>query len=161
MGVSMIFKTFASVAIAAAIGFSATADTAPTADNGEVLAWTVAAYSSCDSRSELQSEIRGEAAKLDASVVEIVSALRILAEADSVCGLKSVYAKEMLSLAETDMASFEARLLQAQPVSAPVFELEDPKGSGTPNSIILSESAEIPPLSSTFPPSSDYKQQGQ
>ncbi|GAB5455373.1 MAG: hypothetical protein Hens2KO_16020 [Henriciella sp.] len=158
MGVSMIFKTFASLAIASAIGVSAAADTAQTADQGEVLAWTVAAYSSCESRSELQTEIREEASKLDASTIEIVAALRILAEASSVCGLKSLYAQEMLSLAETDMASFEARLLQAQPVNSPVFELETPKGPAAPNSIILTESAEVPPLSSTFPPSSDYKQ---
>ena len=154
----MIYKTFAALAIASAIGVSAAADTTQTADHSEVLAWTGAAHSSCESRSELQTEIREEASKFDASTVEIISALRILAETDSVCGLKSRYAQEMLALAETDIASFEARLLQDQPVNAPVFELEMPKGPAAPNSIILTESAEVPPLSSTFPPSSDYKQ---
>lgn len=159
-GVLMIGKILASTAIGAMVSFSAAADTADSSHAlGEGLAWSVAAYASCETPQEMQADFKAEATKMQSSMDEVLAALRILAAADNVCGQANTFAADMLALAETDMATLEARIGAKQlAVASPVFEIEAPEGAGAPNSIILTASADLPPLSSTNAPTSDYQE---
>lgn len=156
-----MFVKFAMTAAAVAV-FSFTASANPTDSSdatGEALAWTVAAYASCETPQLLRSDFKEEATKLKSSMDDVVAALEILAEADNVCGNLNLFAVDMLALAEADMATLEARLGAQSDAPTPVlFQIEEPEGAGAQNSIILSNSADLPPLSgSSNPPSSDYQ----
>ncbi|MEM9053924.1 MAG: hypothetical protein AAGB16_01250 [Pseudomonadota bacterium] len=129
---------------------------------GEALAWTVAAYASCETTEALQEDFRTEVGKLEADTVDILAALRILAETNNVCDLLDTYADDMLALAETDMATLEARLGVFEDPEAPEFEIAEPKGKGhtdheARNSMILSAANQPPPQSSSPATSSDYQ----
>lgn len=156
----MFGKIVMTAAAATAISFTAAANPADSSDApGEALAWTVAAYASCETPQLLQSDFKEEATKLDSSMGDVVAALEILEDADNVCGNLNLFAADMLALAETDMATLEARLGAESAEPTPVvFQIEEPEGAGAQNSIILTNSADLPPLSgSSNPPSSDYQ----
>lgn len=152
----MFSKLLAPAALAIAMTLPAAADR--TDGTGEVLAWTVAAYASCETVDGLQLDYREEVARIEANIVHVIDSLKILSEADNICGNLNTYANDMLALAETDMAAVEARLITFNNPKKPVFELEDPKGSqGHEENFILTESEELPPQSGPMPPSSDYQ----
>lgn len=146
---------------AACLGLSASADNADgAASTGEALAWTVAAYASCDSHSAIQEDFREEVQKLKSSTYDILHALRILAEADNVCGLKNTYAQEMLQLAETNLELVEARLGYSEDPEGPVFAIEEPEGpgqTGKGNSVLVAQASGPPPPPASDPTSSDYR----
>jgi len=157
----MIGKLLSCVAAGVLMSVSASADSTTKSElGGEALAWTVAAYASCESPSLLQADFKAETTKMQASMVDVLAALEILSEADNVCGQMNTFAVNMLALAESDMATLEARLGAERPAATPVsFDVEEPEGAGAQNSIILSSSADLPPLSgSSNPPSSDYQE---
>lgn len=159
-GDTMISKILAVTAIGAVASLSAAADKATDSYAlGEGLAWSVAAYASCESPQAMQADFKEEATKMQSSTDEILAALRILADADNVCGQANTFAVDMLALAETDMPTLEARIGATKlAASGPVFEVEEPEGAGAPNSIILTASSDLPPLSSTNAPTSDYQE---
>ena len=157
----MFGKIAINAAAAAAFSLTAAANPSDSSDaTGEALAWTVAAYASCETPQSLQLDFKEEATKLDSTMGDVVAALEILAIADNVCGNLNLFAVDMLALAETDMDTLEARLGAERAAPAPVvFQVEEPKGAGAQNSIILSSSADLPPLSgSSSSPSSDYQE---
>ena len=157
----MIGKLIASLTVGGLMSLSAAADTSHSKLDGEALAWTVAAYANCDSVDRLQADFKAESTKMQASMTDVVSALKLLSTADNVCGQMNIFAADMLALAETDMATLEARLGAAKPAATPVrFEAEEPEGPSAPNSIILANSSDLPPLSGSpsDPPSSDYQE---
>lgn len=152
----MFSKFLVPAALAVAMTLPAAADTAD--ETGEILAWTVAAYASCETVDALQFDYREEVARIEADILDVLASLRILAEADNICGNLNSYANDMLGLAETDMAAVEARLIKFQDPDAPEFEIEEPKGSQNhEENFILTESEELPPQSGPMPPSSDYQ----
>ena len=158
----MSVKFLATSLIAATMTLSAAADRAERTDRtGEALAWTVAAYASCDSREALQADFRDEVAKLKSDMVEILAALYILADADNVCGLMNTYANEMLILAETDIAIVDARLGYSEQPAAPAFEVAEPEGPGDTSkdaSLILALGSNPPPPTDPDPDPSDYQE---
>ena len=155
----MFSRMLAPVALAAAFAFGASAEKVDGFEQtGEALAWTVAAYASCETPETLQTDFRSEVAKLDSDTTEILAALRILADAENVCGQLSTFASEMLIIAETDVPAVEARLGVSKTPATPVFEVEQPEGAATKNSVIISSAPDLPPLSSNDPQSSDYQQ---
>jgi len=155
----MITKSIAILGIAAMMSHSALADTvSKSTAEGEALAWTVAAYASCESTDQLQSDFRNEIARLDSDIVDVLAAMNILRDSDSVCGLLQTYSADMLSLAVTDMDALQAKLLISDTPNAPVFEAEEPKGAGSETSIILTTAGDLPPESSSSGQSSDYSQ---
>lgn len=152
----MYSKFLVPAALAAAMTLPAAAD--KTDETGEVLAWTVAAYASCETVDALQFDYREEVARIEADILHVLESLRILSEAENVCGNLNTYANDMLALAETDMAAVEARLIKFEDPKAPEFEIEEPKGSqNLEDNFILTESEELPPQSGPMPPSSDYQ----
>lgn len=152
----MFSKLLVPAALAAALTLPAAADR--TDGTGEVLAWTVAAYASCETVDTLQLDYREEVARIEADILHVLDSLKILSEADNICGNLNAYANDMLALAETDMAAVEARLIASKNPEGPVFEIEEPKGSqGQEENFILTESDELPPQSGPMPPSSDYQ----
>lgn len=157
----MIGNLIASLAVGGLLSVSAAADTAQSKLDGEALAWTVAAYANCDSEELLQADFKAESTKMQASMIDVVHALKILADADNVCGQMNGFAVNMLALAETDMPTLEARLGASQTAATPVsFETEKPEGPSAQNSIILSNASDLPPItgSTSNPPSSDYQE---
>ena len=156
----MISKILAVTAIGAMGSFSAAADATDRSHAlGEGLAWSVAAHASCETPQAMQADFKAETTRMQSSMDEVLAALRILAEADNVCGQATTFATDMLALAETDMATLEARIGAKKLAAAnPVFEVEQPKGAVAANSIILTASADLPPLSSTSAPTSDYQE---
>jgi len=155
----MITKSIAILGIAAIMSHSALADavTNSTAE-GEALAWTVAAYSSCESTDQLQSDFRDEIARMDSDIVDVLAAMQILRETENTCGLLQSYSSDMLLLSATDMDAFQAKLFISDTPNAPEFEFEEPKGAGFQTSIILSKAGELPPESSSSSQSSDYSE---
>lgn len=165
----MLSKLLIPIAVGAALSLPAVADSVSRKDQtGEALAWTVAAYASCETPDALQADYREEAARMEADIVEVLASLRILAEADNICGNLGTYAMDMLAMAEYDMPGVEARLITHEQPIVPVFETEDPKGAGTHagrhHSLILAKTSDgplggaMPPASSPTPPSSDYQE---
>lgn len=157
----MITKTIAVLGIAAMMSHTAMADTASKSTaQGEALAWTVAAYASCESTEQLQSDFRNEIARMESDIVDVLAAMQILQGSDNVCGLLQTYSADMLSLAVTDMESLEAKLLISDTPVAPQFDVEEPKGAGAgiETSIILTTAGDLPPESSSPVQSSDYSQ---
>ena len=123
-----MFGKFAiTTAAVAALSLAASATPADSHDStGEALAWTVAAYASCESPQLLQADFKEEATKLKSSMDDVVAALAILADADNVCGNLNLFAVDMLALAETDMDTLEARLGAERAAPAPVvFQVEE------------------------------------
>jgi len=154
-------RVIASVLVAASLGFTAMADqTDGIEQTGEALAWTVAAYGSCDDALQLQRDFKKEAATLNSDFNEILGALVILEDASNVCGMKNAFAANMRQLATTDISSFEAKLMTFDDPPAPVFEIDHPEGSGeAQTSVILEAANSPPPLSSgATSPTSDYQQ---
>ncbi len=156
----MMSRLITPLALSALLGLPAIAQQGQRVDQpGEALAWTVAAYASCETTEELQRDFREEVAKRKADTAEIIDALHILVDANGTCELLSTYAADMLELSVTDQATFEARLAYAEEPPVPVFEIEQPEGAGeTPNTVILTAANEPPPQSSSNPAtSSDYQ----
>lgn len=154
----MFGKLLVSTGLVGALALSAAADRP--GEKGDVLAWTVAAYASCETIDMLQRDYREEVARIEATTDELLYSLRVLSEADSVCGNLNTYATEMLALAETDLAAVEARLMEFEEQQFAEFEEEVPKGNGSDEferNLILTESSNPPPVSGPMPPSSDYQ----
>ena len=152
----MFSKILVPAVLAAALTLPAAADRKD--ETGEALAWTVAAYASCETVDALQLDYREEVARIEANIVQVLDSLKILSKADNICGNLNTYANDMLALADTDMPAVEARLIKAKDPKRPVFEVEEPKGSqGLEENFILTESEELPPQSGPMPPSSDYQ----
>jgi len=153
----MTNKIIAAVGVGLLMGLSAQADSLnQTSTQSEALAWTVAAYSSCETYEALTSDFRTEADRMDAEVIEIKGALEILLAADNVCGLKNDFASDMLTLAVADMPKFESTLRTSSRPASPVFVAESPKGSNNQELIVLGDAANAPPQSRATSPSSDY-----
>ena len=154
-------RVLASMAVAATLGLHAAADqTSEINQTGEALAWTVAAYGSCEDEGQLQRDFKKEAAVLESDFNDIMGALAILEDAGNVCEMKTTFASDMRLLATTDMSSFEAKLMTFDDPPAPVFQAEQPEGAGESHaSVILEAASNPPPLSSDAPAQeSDYQQ---
>ncbi len=158
----MYSKFLVPIAMVATLGAPAVADSAdPANDTSQVLAWTVAAYASCETMDELQADYREEVARIEADITDVLESLRILSVSDNICGNLNTYANEMLVLAEYDLPAVEARLITFEEPELPYFEVEVPEGAGaqhSENSLIITEAGELPPLSGPMPPSSDYQE---
>ena len=153
-------RVLASIAVAVNLGMYAAADqTSEITQAGEALAWTVAAYGTCEDEDQLQREFKREAAVLKSDFNAILSALAILEETDTVCEVKATFASDMRRLATTDMSSFEAKLMTFGDPAVPVFQEEQPEGAGeSQTSVILEAASNPPPLSSGAPSQgSDYQ----
>ncbi|MEM9178109.1 MAG: hypothetical protein AAGA89_00295 [Pseudomonadota bacterium] len=152
----------ASAICIAGISFSALAqETKLNATNeGEPLAWTIAAYASCEDEQTLYRDVRAEVARMGSESRDVVSALRILQSADNVCGELNEFAGEMLTLYSTDYNAFQSRLLVSEEPPAPTFERQAPKGnSDAQSSFVLKAAADLPPpqgSQQSSPSSSDY-----
>lgn len=155
----MLSRVIASLVVASGLGITAMAEQTDRFERtGEALAWTVAAYGSCDDENQLQRDFKKEAATLKSDFSEILSALVILEDASNVCEMKNEFAANMRQLATTDIATFEAKLVTFDDPPLPIFEADQPEGSGESHaSVILEAASSPPPLSSDAPsPSSDY-----
>ena len=146
----MRLKVLAVAGLAASL--AATASPEVTSDlasqRSEALAWTIAAFASCDSVETLQRDIRHEAVSLSANPDEVMEALKILAETDQVCGLLNEYAADMVVLSSINFTQFQARLTANEDPPAPFFETMQPEGAGEAyDSVILDASRNSPPLS--------------
>ena len=127
--------------------------------NGEALAWTVAAYASCESEEEMQRDLRAESAAKRADVTEVTAALKLLSSSTQVCEGLNTYAADMLTLAATEPETFRTRFIVEEDPAMPVFAEEVPEGNGAPEdvSIILDSANTPPPQSAPNNPTSDYQ----
>lgn len=153
-------RVIASLVVASSLGLTAAADQTDQFEQiGEVLAWTVDAYGSCEDDEQLQRDFKKEAAALESDFHEIMGALSILQNDVTTCEMKTTFAGDMRRLATTDMDAFEAKLMTFQDPATPVFNVAEPEGSGEAHvEVILEAASTPPPLSSDAPsPESDYK----
>lgn len=149
-------RVLASIIVASGLGLTAMAEqTERFEQTGEALAWTVAAYGSCEDETQLQIDFKQEAATLQSDFNEIMGALAILSDANNVCGMKTTFAIDMQQLATTDMSSFEAKLMTFEDPPAPVFGSDQPEGAGESHASVILEAASTPPPESSSSPSSE------
>ena len=149
-------RLITSIVLASGLSLTAFADqTNRFEQSGEALAWTVAAYGSCEDETQLQMDFKQEAATLQSDFNEVMGALAILSEANNVCGMKTTFAIDMRQLATTDMDSFEAKLMTFEDPPAPVFGTDQPEGAGESHASIILEAASTPPPESSDSPSSE------
>lgn len=154
----MFGKLLVSAGLAGAVALSAAADRP--GEKGDVLAWSVAAYASCETIDLLQRDYREEVARVEANLDELLYSLKVLSEANNICGNLNTFATDMLALAETDISELKERLMVFEEPQFAEFQPEDPKGKGSDEfkrNLILTESANPPPVSGPMPPSSDYQ----
>jgi hypothetical protein len=153
-------RVIASLVAASSFGFVAAAEQIQAIDQtGEALAWTVAAYGSCEDVDQLQIDFKREATTLESDFNDVIGALTILETATNVCGMKQTFASDMKQLATVDMASFEAKVMAFADPIAPVFAAQEPEGAGQSAIKVISEAANTPPPLSSDAPSqeSDYQ----
>lgn len=149
-------RVIASIIVASGLSLAALADQPDRLEQtGEALAWTVAAYGSCEDETQLQVDFKQEAAVLQSDFTEVMAALAILSDANNVCGMKTTFAIDMQQLATTDMESFEAKLLTFEDPPAPVFGSDQPEGAGESHASVILEAASTPPPESSGAPSSE------
>lgn len=149
-------RVIASIIVASGLGLTAMAEqTERFEQSGEALAWTVAAYGSCEDETQLQIDFKKEAATLQSDFNEIMGALAILSDANNVCGMKTSFASDMQQLATTDMTSFEAKLMTFEDPPAPIFAADQPEGAGETHASVILEAASTPPPESSGVPSSE------
>ncbi|MEM9938869.1 MAG: hypothetical protein AAF768_08485 [Pseudomonadota bacterium] len=154
----MVLKS-ALVSIAAlSLAGSAFADSDNRTDlPGEALAWTLAAYVSCDDAAELQHEIKAEVSAFGANGEETLEAMKIIAEGDSACGALKIYATDLVSLAATDMSAFENMLDFQGGKDARISVEQMPEGPATVASSLVESTVAEMPMSNGDQPSSDYQ----
>jgi|GEM_PF-6753467 len=153
--------SLATLVIALAATMPATADRSDElAKSSEALAWTVAAYASCEDRTQLQQDFKSEAAAMNAGFSDIYDALGILETAENVCDLQAEFARDMRQLAVEDSGLFEATLISSKEPAAPRFENDQPESADdTGSRFILEAASALPPTGSEGPVSeSDYQQ---
>ena len=154
-------RVISCMVLAASLGVVAAAEQIQAVEQtGEALAWTVAAYGSCDDVDQLQIDFKREATTLNSDFNDVIGALSILQTANNVCVLKQTFASDMKQLASTDMESFEAKVMAFSDPVAPVFETPQPEGSGHVSTKVIADAASTPPPLSSDSPSQESDYQG-
>ncbi|MDJ0919678.1 MAG: hypothetical protein QNI84_01010 [Henriciella sp.] len=154
----MVFKSVILSLVASTLVGAAFADAENQTDlPGEALAWTLAAYVSCDDADALQQQIRAEISAFGADGEETLQAMKILTSEDTACGALRLYAIDLVSLATTDMSAFEAALEVQEQQDLRQSETELPEGPEAVTTSLVEATVADVPLSSEDQTSSDYQ----
>ncbi len=155
-----MYKTIASLTVMIIVGATASGEEFYSSErSGEALAWTVAAYGSCEDTAELQSDFRRESIALDASFEDVTNALGILATAANVCELQVQFAQDMRELSHADADVFAAKFVAAHEPVSPEFVIEAPMGADESQTDLIMNAAKLPPPRGNGPQpvGSDYQ----
>lgn len=154
----MVLKSIIVSIAATTLAGAAFADAENRTDRpGEALAWTLAAYVSCDEAANLPEEIKAEVTAFGADGEETLKAMRLLADEDGACGPLRLYAIDMVSLASQDMTAFEELLEFQAKQEARISNQEKPEGPAAVTTSLVADTVANVPLSSGTTPTSDYQ----